>query len=148
MPCHHLTSPHHHHNHHHHLHPTRSDTPTPPHRQGHPNPSRPLLPPNAHCLEGHLRFSPRSAIRAGRRSITRPPAHLCTPRARSRALVAPSHRPQAQYSCRSTLPNANDWTRLVGSRLPHHPLTSSPKRADTQRRSFTRARPPRRPILR
>lgn len=67
--------------------------------------------------------------------------------ARKRPACTPL-RQKVQYSCRSTVPNANDWTRQDASHRLLRPLTSSPRQAATQRRPSTRAHPPLRPTPR
>lgn len=136
---------------------TPSPPPTTPPRHAHP--ALIIAPPCQRCLCPSPRPSSSHAHRLVRRHplcrgpgdplITSSFALLCPPTARPTAPVCAHLLLQAQYSCRSILPNANDWTRQDDSRRPLRPLTSSPpRRAAIQRRLFTRAHPPLHPIPR
>jgi hypothetical protein len=134
------TTPHHH---------PPPRTPTPPTRPPRPRPDSASSPASTAVLFACA--SPRAppilsaaVDPRGRRQalITSSFAHLCTPAARPRAPACTSRCRKVLYSCRSTLPNANDWTRQDDSHRLLRPLTLSPRRAAIQRRPSTRALPP------
>lgn len=96
-----------------------------------PTPSAAVDPRGRDAKRSLPALSPTAA-----RSLPRPRASACT-----------SHHRKVQYSCRSTLPNASDWTRQEDSHRLLRPLTSPPRRAAIQSPS-TRAHLPLRLIHR